>query len=156
MAWLNVRGMKGRIGSGVNHKETYLLSSSLDNQIPGLFHNYYNKPVFIIHLLLAYKLFFKKIVEEAMSLFSEYPIPGIRFCLLPSPKEMMRMDSICFNSPWNEQDYREMQEQSSFNNWLLEIPDVGQVGMLVFQSVPPELEIHKLRVSLLDGEKMGW
>ena len=86
-----------------------------------------------------------KIVEEAMSLSSEYPILGIRFCLLPSPKEMMRMDSICFNSPWNEQDYREMQEQPSFNNWLLKIPDVGQVGMLVFQSVPPELEILKFK-----------
>ena len=56
------------------------------------------------------------------------------------------MDSICFNSPWNEQDYREMKEQSSFNNWLLEIPDVGQVGMLVFQSVSPELEILRLGV----------
>ena len=87
-----------------------------------------------------------KIVEEAMCLSSEYPILGIRFCLFPSPKEMMRMDSICFNSPWNEQDYREMQEQPSFNNWLLEIPAVGQVGMLVFQSVPPELEILRLGV----------
>ena len=87
-----------------------------------------------------------KIVEEAMSLSSENPVLGIRFYLLPSPKEMMRMDSICFNSPWNEQDYREMQEQPSFNNWLLEIPAVGQVGMLVFQSVPPELEILRLGV----------
>ena len=60
---------------------------------------------------------------------------------------MMRMDSICFNSPWNEQDYREMQEQPSFNNWLLEIPSVGQVGMLVFQFVPPELEILRFRSS---------
>ena len=81
-----------------------------------------------------------------MSLSSEYPILGIRFCLLPSPKEMMRMDSICSNYPWNEQDYREMQQQPSFNNWLLEIPAVGQVGMLVFQSVPPELEILRLGV----------
>ena len=87
-----------------------------------------------------------KIVEETMSLSSENPVLGIRFYLLPSPKEMMRMDSICFNSPWNEQDYREMQEQPSFNNWLLEIPAVGQVGMLVFQSVPPELEILRLGV----------
>ena len=73
-----------------------------------------------------------KIVEEAMSLSSEYHTLGIRFFLIRSPKEMMRMDSICFNSPWNEQDYREMQEQPSFNNWLLGIPTVGQVRNVGF------------------------
>ena len=39
-----------------------------------------------------------------------------------------------------------MQEQPSFNNWFLEIPALGQVGMLVFQSVTPELEILRLGV----------
>ncbi len=56
------------------------------------------------------------------------------------------MDFLCFTLPWNEQDYREMQKQPSFNNWLLEIPDVCAVGMLAFQSVPPELEILRLGV----------
>jgi len=64
-----------------------------------------------------------------MNLSLEYPILSIRFCLLPSPKEMMRMGSICFNSIWNEQDYRGMQEQLSVNNWLLGISAVSQVGM---------------------------
>ena len=87
-----------------------------------------------------------QIVEEAMCLSSEYPNLDIRFCLLPSPKEMMRMDFICYNSPRNEQDYREMQEQPSFNNWLLEIPAVGQVRNVGFQSIPPLLEILRLGI----------
>ena len=82
-----------------------------------------------------------RIVEEVVNLSSGYPILDIRFSLLPSQEEMMRMDSICFNSPWDEQDYLEVQVQSSFNNWLL-----PELGMLVFQFVPPELEIIRLGV----------
>jgi len=80
-----------------------------------------------------------RIVEEVVSLSSEYPILDIRFRLLPSPEEMMQMNSICFNSTRNEQDYLEMQVQPYFNNWLL-----PKLGMLVFQFVPPELEILRL------------
>ena len=75
-----------------------------------------------------------------------YSLRDVRISLHPSAKEITEIDFLCFTSPWNEQDYREMQEQPSFNNWLLEIPAVGQVGMLVFQSVPPELEILRIGV----------
>ena len=79
---------------------------------------------------------------------------GICFRLQPSPKEMMKMDSLCFNVAWSEQDYREMQEQPTFSNWLLQVPTAAQVGMLSFQSVPPELQILRLAV-LPDWRKQG-
>ena len=72
---------------------------------------------------------------------SAHHIQGINFCLQPSPKEMMKMDSLCFSTAWSEQDYREMQGQPTFSNWLLQVPTAAQVGMLSFQSVPPELQI---------------
>ncbi len=81
-----------------------------------------------------------------MIAYSNYPVRDVQISLQPSAKEIMKMDFLCFISPWNEQDYREMQKQASFNNWLLEIPDVCAVGMLTFQSVPPELEILRLGV----------
>ena len=77
---------------------------------------------------------------------SAHHIQGISFCLHPSPKEMMKMDSLCFSSAWSEQDYREMQEQPTFSNWLLQVPTAAQVGMLSFQSVPPELQILRIAV----------
>jgi len=64
----------------------------------------------------------------------------------PSAKEMMVMEIECFFSPWTEQDYIEMQLQPSFNSWLLEIPGIRSVGMLVFNSVCPELEILRLGI----------
>ena len=86
------------------------------------------------------------IVEEVMIAYSDCPVRDVQISLQPSAKEIMEMDFLCFTLPWNEQDYREMQKQPSFNNWLLEIPDVCAVGMLAFQSVPPELEILRLGV----------
>ena len=77
---------------------------------------------------------------------SDYPLCDVSFSLNPSAKEIMEMDFLCFTSPWNEKDYREMQKQSSFNNWLLKNPYVCALGMLVFQSIPPELEILRLGV----------
>ncbi|MBC8259238.1 MAG: ribosomal protein S18-alanine N-acetyltransferase [SAR324 cluster bacterium] len=70
----------------------------------------------------------------------------LRFSLNPSPSEMMEMDSLCFSGSWSEQDYQEMQAQPTYRNWLLKLPGAGQVGMLVFQSVPPELQILRLAV----------
>jgi len=86
--------------------------------------------------------------------FSAHHIQGISFCLQPSSKEMMKMDSLCFSDAWSEQDYREMQEQPTFSNWLLQVPTVAQVGMLSFQSVPPELQILRLAV-LPEWRKQG-
>ena len=86
--------------------------------------------------------------------YSAHHIPGISFCLQPSPKEMMKMDSLCFSATWSEQDYREMQEQPTFSNWMLQVPTAVQVGMLSFQSVPPELQILRLAV-LPDWRKQG-
>jgi len=85
---------------------------------------------------------------------SAHHIQGISFCLQPSPKEMMKIDSLCFSAAWSEQDYREMQEQPTFSNWLLQVPTATQVGMLSFQSVPPELQILRLAV-LPDWRKQG-
>ena len=85
---------------------------------------------------------------------SDYPVHDIKISLQPSAKEIMEMDFRCFTSPWNEQDYIEMQKQPSFNNWLLETPDALAVGMLAFQSVPPELEILRLGVHP-DWRKLG-
>ena len=76
----------------------------------------------------------------------DYPLSDVQISLQPSAKEMREMDFLCFTSPWNEQDYSEMQKQPAYNNWLLEIPDVCTLGMLVFQSVPPEMEILRLGV----------
>ena len=112
------------------------------------------KHIFIANLLVVYKLFFNKIVEEVMIPSSAHRIQGINFCLHPSPKEMMKMDSLCFSAAWSEQDYREMQEQPTFSNWLLQVPTAAQVGMLSFQSVPPELQILRLAV-LPDWRKQG-
>tara|TARA_B110000240_G_scaffold61303_1_gene69786 strand:- start:254 stop:853 length:600 start_codon:yes stop_codon:yes gene_type:complete len=112
------------------------------------------KHIFIANLLVVYKLFLNKIVEEVMIPSSAHRIQGINFCLHPSPKEMMKMDSLCFSAAWSEQDYREMQEQSTFSNWLLQVPTAAQVGMLSFQSVPPELQILRLAV-LPDWRKQG-
>jgi ribosomal-protein-alanine N-acetyltransferase len=81
---------------------------------------------------------------------SEYTLRDVQISLQPSAKEMMGMDSLCFTSPWNEQDYLEMQKQPAFNNWLLDIPAVCSIGMLAFQSIPPELEILRL------GVHPGW
>ena len=81
-----------------------------------------------------------------MILSPVHHISNIGLCLLPSPKEMMEMDSLCFNSHWNEQDYLEVQYQPSFHNWLLVIPDVCPVGMLAFQAIPPELEILRMAI----------
>ena len=89
-----------------------------------------------------------------MILSSVYHIQCISFCLLPSPKEMMELDSLCFSDAWSEQDYREMQEQTTFSNWLLQVPTGAQIGMLSFQSVPPELQILRLAV-LPDWRKQG-
>ena len=61
--------------------------------------------MFIIILLVIYKLFFKNIVEEVMITTSEYTLRDVQISLQPSAKEMMGMDSLCFTSPWNEQDY---------------------------------------------------
>jgi ribosomal-protein-alanine N-acetyltransferase len=44
--------------------------------------------------------------------------------------------------------------QSTFSNWLLQVPTAAQVGMLSFQSVPPELQILRLAV-LPDWRKQG-
>jgi ribosomal-protein-alanine N-acetyltransferase len=85
---------------------------------------------------------------------SVHHIRDISFCLQPSPKEMMKIDSLCFSAAWSEQDYREMQEQPTFSNWLLQVPTATQVGMLSFQSVPPELQILRLAV-LPDWRKQG-
>lgn len=112
------------------------------------------KPIFITNLLVVYKLFFKKVVEEVMISSSVHHIRDISFCLQPSPKEMMKIDSLCFSAAWSEQDYREMQEQPTFSNWLLQVPTATQVGMLSFQSVPPELQILRLAV-LPDWRKQG-
>ena len=112
------------------------------------------KHIFIANLLVVYKLFFNKIVEEVMIPPSANHIQGISFCLHPTPKEMMKMDSLCFSAAWSEQDYREMQEQPTFSNWLLQVPTAAQVGMLSFQSVPPELQILRLAV-LPDWRKQG-
>ena len=71
---------------------------------------------------------------------------GINFCLFPSPKEMMEMDSLCFSDAWSENDYREMQQLPTFSNWLLRTPNKVKVGMVTFQSVPPELQILRLAV----------
>ena len=81
-----------------------------------------------------------------MIAYSNCPVLDVQISLQPSAKEIMKMDFLCFISPWKEQDYREMQKQPSFYNWLLEIPDVCAVGMLAYQSVPPELEILRLGV----------
>jgi len=85
---------------------------------------------------------------------SAHHIRGISFCLQPSPNEMMKIDSLCFSAAWSEQDYREMQEQPTFSNWLLQVPTAAQVGMLSFQSVPPELQILRLAI-LPDWRKKG-
>ena len=85
---------------------------------------------------------------------SAHHIHGISFCLQPSPKEMMKIDSLCFRAAWSEKDYREMQEQPTFSNWLLQVPTADRVGMLSFQSVPPELQILRLAV-LPDWRKQG-
>ena len=85
---------------------------------------------------------------------SDYPLRDVRISLYPSAKEIMEMDFLCFTSPWNEKDYREMQKQPSFNNWLLKNLDVCALGMLVFQSIPPELEILRLGVHP-DWRKQG-
>ena len=77
---------------------------------------------------------------------SDYPLSDVQISLEPSAKRMREIDFLCFTSPWNEQDYREMQRQPAYNNWLLEIPNVCTVGMLAFQSVPPEIEILRLGV----------
>ena len=81
-----------------------------------------------------------------MILSSYYSIRGVQISLHPSAKEMQEIDFLCFTSPWKEQDYREMQKQSAYYNWMLVIQDVGTVAMLAFQSVPPELEILRLGV----------
>ena len=86
---------------------------------------------------------------------SAHHIQGISFCFQPSPKEMMTMDSLCFSAAWSEKDYKEMQEQPTFSNWLLQVPTAARVGMLSFQSVPPELQILRLAV-LPDGGNKGW
>ena len=39
-----------------------------------------------------------------------------------------------------------MQKQPTFSNWLLKIPNTGPVGMVPFQSVPPELQILRIAV----------
>ena len=104
--------------------------------------------------MVVYKLFFKKVVEEVMISSSVHYIWGISFCLQPSPKEMMKIDSFCFSAAWSEQDYREMQEQPTFSNWLLQVPTAPQAGMLSVQSVPPELQILRLAV-LPDWRKQG-
>ena len=85
---------------------------------------------------------------------SAHHIQGISICLQPSPKEMTKIDSLCFSAAWSEQDYREMQEQPTFSNWLLQVPTAAQVGMLSFQLVPPELQILRLAV-LPDWRKQG-
>ena len=59
---------------------------------------------------------------------------------------MMEVESLCFNNAWSEQDYLEMQEQPTFSNWLLKIPNTTKVGMVSFQTVPPELQILRLAV----------
>ena len=85
---------------------------------------------------------------------SAHHIQGISFCLQPSPKEMMKIDSLCFRAAWSEQDYQEMQDQPTLSNWLLQVPTAAQVGILSFQSVPPELQILRLAV-LPDWRKKG-
>ena len=77
---------------------------------------------------------------------SDYLLRDVCISLYPSAKEIVEIDFLCFTSPWNEKDYREMQKQPSFNNWLLKNPVVCALGMLVFQSIPPELEILRLGV----------
>ena len=104
------------------------------------------KPIFIVNLLLVYKIIFKNIAEIVMIAQSDYPLRDFRISLYPSAKEIMGMDFLCFISPWNEKDYREMQNQPSFNNWLLKNTDDCALGMLAFQSIPPELEILRLGV----------
>ena len=81
-----------------------------------------------------------------MIAYPDYPLSDVQISLHPSAKEMREMDFVCFTSPWNEQDYREMQKQPAYNNWLLKISNFGVVGILAYQSVPPELEILRLGV----------
>lgn len=100
----------------------------------------------IVNLLVVYKIFFKNIEEIVMIAQSDYPLRDFRISLHPSAKEIMEMDFLCFTSPWNEKDYRDMQNQPSFNNWLLKNPGDCALGMLAFQSIPPELEILRLGV----------
>jgi len=70
-----------------------------------------------------------------MIAYSDCPVRDVQISLQPSAKEIMEMDFLCFTLPWNEQDYREMQKQPSFNNWLLEIPDVCAVGFGTLQGM---------------------
>ena len=81
-----------------------------------------------------------------MITFYEYPLSHVQISLQPSANDMKKMDFLCFASPWDERDYSEMEKQPTYKNWLLEIPDVCKLGMLVFQTVAPELEILRLGV----------
>ena len=81
-----------------------------------------------------------------MNLSAYTNLANLKICLAPSPKEMMEIDFSCFDSKWNEEDYREMQDQPSFNNWLLKVPDIIDVGMLSFNNIEPEIEIIRLGI----------
>ena len=85
---------------------------------------------------------------------SVHPIQDISICFQPSPKEMMEIDSLCFSDAWSEKDYREMQKQSNFYNWVLKTSDKTQVGIVTFQSVPPEMQILRLAIKP-DWRKQG-
>jgi len=81
-----------------------------------------------------------------MNLNSNLQLKDFQISFRPSAKEMMLMEIECFIFPWDEQDYIEMQRQESFNNWLLEIPEIFPVGMLAFNSIRPELEILRFGI----------
>ncbi len=76
----------------------------------------------------------------------DYLKKGLQFCISPSAREMHEMDTLCFTTPWNEEDYIEMQKNTSFNCWLFEIRKISKVGLLVFNIFPPELEILRFGV----------
>jgi len=69
MAWLNARGMKSdELTLGLIIKKRLCCPHPLTIRFRPSFLRAIIKPVFIINLLLVYKLFFKKIVVEARSL----------------------------------------------------------------------------------------
>ena len=50
------------------------------------------KPIFIVNLLVVYKIIFKNIAEIVMIAQSDYPLRDFRISLYPSAKEIMGMD----------------------------------------------------------------
>ena len=70
----------------------------------------------------------------------------VHFFSKPSAKELTEMDIQCFDSPWSEKDYLEMEKISFFNGWLLGFPERNFVGILAFNILFQEVEILRLGV----------